>query len=744
MEVRNRSKQPLAQLDPSPPATTLSRPATKTPGSEVNLQSLFCFLFAFRLINALLTRTFFQPDEHYQTTEIAHRIVFGYGFKSWEWSSASTSSSDASYLTAAVNNLLNGPVRSILHPLLFAPGYALLKWTALDKTYALVLFPRLQQALVAAIGDFYTFRLAHRIGGPTVAWCATLIGLSNLYGLFTATRTFSNSTEAAITAAALFYWPFVPFFSGSFDVATFSTADERAKLQDLQGPGCVWQQSAPRYEQSQDDMDLDHKQVSRLIYDRALRKSVLLAAFACLLRPTNGVLWIYLASELLVRQLRCIQPKAAAAPSSGKTSESAEPQSVLPLLEFVGEASSLVSTLAIVGFSTVSAAFIIDTTYDYLANQAHRKAGAVLPALSLVSFLHKNVVANLSIFYGANPWHWYITQGIPVLCTIWLPATLVGLLGALQHRAPVGRGPGLAEDAKRSLARLVCATVAVYSLLGHKEFRFLQPLLPALTVLAATGLADSYAREQRSREGNPARQIWRTLNALPLWLRAVLLTLQPIAAVYLTSVHAVGQEQVPWELGRIYREQQLLPQSEPVEFGTDFGRIHSLGFLMPCHSTPWATHLHDQSLVERSWFIECPPPPSRHEMTQAQASTKYWDQSDFFYHDPIKYLVDRLPYNVDTHYPPSPPPSAALVAGEGAPHPWDKGWRHSWPSHLVVFESLLEEGTRKVGHTRTFKNLLSLKGYREVARYWNTPKHEDARRDGDIVVLAYKGPKSHR
>jgi phosphatidylinositol glycan class B len=60
----------------------------------------------------------------------------------------------------------------------------------------------------------------------------------------------------------------------------------------------------------------------------------------------------------------------------------------------------------------------------------------------------------------------------------------------------------------------------------------------------------------------------------------------------------------------------------------------------------------------------------------------------------------------------------------------------------VVFESLLGEGTRKPGHTRTLQNVLSLKGYREVARYWNTPKHEDPRRDGDIVVLEYKGPKT--
>ncbi len=75
---------------------------------------------------------------------------------------------------------------------------------------------------------------------------------------------------------------------------------------------------------------------------------------------------------------------------------------------------------------------------------------------------------------------------------------------------------------------------------------------------------------------------------------------------------------------------------------------------MPCHSTPSATHLHDRELVERSWFIECPPPPPASQMTAEQRGRQYWDQSDFFYHDPIRYLVDRFPYNVDTTYPAAP------------------------------------------------------------------------------------------
>ena len=34
----------------------------------------------FRLWNALFVRTFFNPDEYWQSTEVAHRLVFGYGY----------------------------------------------------------------------------------------------------------------------------------------------------------------------------------------------------------------------------------------------------------------------------------------------------------------------------------------------------------------------------------------------------------------------------------------------------------------------------------------------------------------------------------------------------------------------------------------------------------------------------------------------------------------------------------------
>src|SRR5882762_4658639 len=55
-----------------------------------------------RVSVALCTRTFFQPDEYFQSLEVAHRVVFGYGALTWEW-------------------LSPRPIRSILYPALNIP-----------------------------------------------------------------------------------------------------------------------------------------------------------------------------------------------------------------------------------------------------------------------------------------------------------------------------------------------------------------------------------------------------------------------------------------------------------------------------------------------------------------------------------------------------------------------------------------------------------------------------------------------
>jgi phosphatidylinositol glycan class B len=46
-------------------------------------QKVLLFLIAFRLVNALCVRTFFQPDEFFQSLEPAWDIVFGKESGAW-------------------------------------------------------------------------------------------------------------------------------------------------------------------------------------------------------------------------------------------------------------------------------------------------------------------------------------------------------------------------------------------------------------------------------------------------------------------------------------------------------------------------------------------------------------------------------------------------------------------------------------------------------------------------------------
>lgn len=80
-----------------------------------------CILFSivFRVLVALFTQSYFQPDEYFQALEPAHKYVFGYGHLTWEWVNPE-------------------PLRSMLYPALNIPVYWLLKVSGLDVYPSLV------------------------------------------------------------------------------------------------------------------------------------------------------------------------------------------------------------------------------------------------------------------------------------------------------------------------------------------------------------------------------------------------------------------------------------------------------------------------------------------------------------------------------------------------------------------------------------------------------------------------------
>lgn len=188
-----------------------------------------------------------------------------------------------------------------------------------------------------------------------------------------------------------------------------------------------------------------------------------------------------------------------------------------------------------------------------------------------LNFLVTNL-SPVSSFYGRNPWHYYLTQGIPILCDFSTPWFIRGAWRTLLSGTPP----------VRLLLRITLWTLLVYSLAAHKEWRFIHPLLPIMHVLSAKAIVDTWGKNVTIQNIRQVPILWRRICLL------MAITLTP----YLLFVQSRAQVAVIYHL-------RSIPPSD----------LRSVGFLMPCHSTPWQSYLHRDNLTEKSmWAIGCEPP----------------------------------------------------------------------------------------------------------------------------------------
>jgi GPI mannosyltransferase 3 len=270
-------------------------------------------------------------------------------------------------------------------------------------------------------------------------------------------------------------------------------------------------------------------------------------------------------------------------------------------------------------------------------------------------FLYFNINQNLAVFYGRNRWDYYLSEGLPLLLTTALPFALLGIYKSVR-----------ATNALSSLAWMTAFFVLSLSLISHKEVRFLFPILPALHVLAAA----------------PLGRLVRSRGSLAKLCLGLLLALSLAIAAYTSQVHQRGAVDVTQFL-RADHEARMARSDEATATTT------SVGFLMPCHSTPWRSHLVHAGI--RAWALGCEPPVD----VPLGERGGYRDEADRFYADPV-----------------------AWVGGE-------MGQRgREWPQRVVFFEQLLPE----------LEGVFARKGYRECWRGFNSHWHDDWRRRGDVLV----------
>ncbi|PLB35672.1 putative glycosylphosphatidylinositol-alpha 1,2 mannosyltransferase [Aspergillus candidus] len=589
----------LDSISPLPTASSLkSSDSFVSAASSSTASNVFLFLVAFRLLNALSVRTFFQPDEFFQSLEPAWQIAFGKdqgAWITWEW---------------------RHQLRSSIHPLLFAAVYKVADLLALALRLApatradlLVAAPKCAQAVFAALADWYTWKLAGLVYGrrSREAWVTLALTVVSPWQWFCSTRTLSNCLETTLTVVALNSWP----WKWSVDNGPHDYGSHAGSLR-----RCLW-----------------------------------LAALACILRPTNVLVWMTLASVAWFRST------------------------------WTGR-KVLTRVALLCGSSTLALSAVVDRLFYGVWT---------FPPLK---FLYFNVAQSLAVFYGRNDWHYYASQGFPLLLTTALPFAAVGLYRALRPSAATGS----LRTMQVQLAAICLVMPLALSLISHKEVRFIYPLLPALHVLAAPPLVTFFAPAvSRSHAAYTPRRL--TLMFLLLANVAI--------ALYTTLYHASGTLSV---LSYLREQQQAHASVDKSESAAKSGTGISAGFLMPCHSTPWRSHLVHPNI--HAWALSCEPPVGLDEAQKAI----YVDEADQFYDDASQFLHNHMGGGL-RHVPRRPSyqdsrPSAASPTV------------HDWPDYLVFFAQL----------EPTLKSTLRSSSYGECWRTFNTAWHDDWRRRGDIVV----------
>ena len=426
---------------------------------SMDLRSHVIFL-SFRLSNAVLCKTSFDPDEYWQVLEVAHRRAFGYGYLTWEW---------------------HTQLRSYLFPLAFEWLYRLISlFECHFSRFLLLLCPRLLMAVLAHLTDVYSFKICRLIFGRTTAVICLYLQISSWFMFYAITRTFINCLETLLLL--LIFYVFCTILLQSRDTG-----------------------------------------------ERQTRLVLLLAliGFVCYLRPT------------------------------------AAPCVVLYLIVLRFSPLGVYYKIVISVATTVIISSVLFLAEAYLYGEF---------ALPLFNFLNINVVSGIASLYGTHPYHWYLTQCLPVFLLANIPAFVIGTMCLINNNRPPINAYKIANLA---LPTLLVITLAFMSPVPHKEFRYLLPMLPFCHMLAAYGIYN----------------IGKIKNNRLLALANKALLLLPLTQIplsfYFGFIHQRGVIRVMDYLhGHITAEDRVL-------------------FLMPCHSTPLYSHIHKNATLH---FLECSPP----------------------------------------------------------------------------------------------------------------------------------------
>ena len=176
----------------APPAAIAAAPPRAPPKDPMGhfahfpSRRVMLALVCFRLLNAVLVRTYHDPDEHWQCSEVAHRMVHGQGALTWEW--------------------LYG-LRGYTHILPFAAMLRALHALQLDSPILVAHAPRLLQGFLCGLGDVCLWAFAEGHFGAGSGLSAVACSCTSWFVWYVGVRTYSSSMEGVLLMAGLALLP---------------------------------------------------------------------------------------------------------------------------------------------------------------------------------------------------------------------------------------------------------------------------------------------------------------------------------------------------------------------------------------------------------------------------------------------------------------------------------------------------------------------------------------------------------
>lgn len=158
---------------------------------------------------------------------------------------------------------------------------------------------------------------------------------------------------------------------------------------------------------------------------------------------------------------------------------------------------------------------------------------------------------------------------------------------------------GIIKSREWRLSGLIAWVLGVYSILGHKEFRFVLPVLPLALMFSGYCLAAMSQFKGKTK---------RHFSRLQLSVTFLVITNVPMT-LYMSLLHQRGTEDVMFYLSNEAHD----------------GRVKGVLFLMPCHSTPYYSTLHSNLPMR---FLDCTPSDNKGIL----------DESDRFLMNPLDFV----------------------------------------------------------------------------------------------------------